>query len=309
MPNRTLRNLSLSAIVLAVAALPPTAGAAVALSPLFAGLFQAGTGLDARFAQIDSGWRGSTVLWDEKEEAYGSGVAIGSLDWGTGLWGRADWQAVHDAWAPSAPPGSAPVPTRTWAGLVGGVNFGNAVYNALYSDSWGPADLVPFFEGDAPPAHPGALTDNGWIAHYQSVQDNWTAHFTGLLRVTRPGTYDLSVLNDDGFFLRLTGGSQTLEIGRDFLNPRNRDGFAEALWLDAGLYGLELGMWNRLEAGVVDLRWSLDGGPWELVPAAHLLPSFDLARPLPAPSTLALALPALGLVLLARTGRRAVRRT
>lgn len=304
---RNLRNLSLCAALLAAAALPPTAGAAVALSPLVAGLFQAGSGLDARFAQIDSGWKGSTVLWDEASTTYGSGVAIGTLGWGTGLWGRADWQALQDAaWATGEPPSGAPAPTRTWAGLVGQVNFGNAVYNALSSATWGPAALVPFFEGDAPPADPASLTDEGWIAHYQGVQENWTAHFTGLLRVTRPGAYDLSVLNDDGFFLRLIGGSQTLETGRDFLNPRDRNGFADSLWLDAGLYGLELGMWNRLEAGVVDLRWSLDGGQsWELVPTANLLPSINVARPVPAPATLALALLALGVVSLSQRSRRA----
>lgn len=307
MPIRTLRSLSLSAALLAAAALPPTAGAAVALSPLVAGLFQAGSGLDARFAQIHSGWQGSTVLWGEEAHAFGSGVAIGTQAWGTGLWGRADWQAVQDAWAAGGPPADAPALTRTWAGRVGRVNFSNAVYNALYSATWGPAALVPFFEGDAPPANPATLADEGWIAHYQGVQDNWTAHFTGLLRVTRPGAYDLSVLNDDGFFLRLTGGDdQALEIGRDFLNPRDRTGFADSLWLDAGLYGLELGMWNRLEAGVVDLRWSLDGGQsWELVPTAHLLPSIDLARPVPAPATLALALLALGVASLSQRRRRA----
>ncbi len=49
-------------------------------------------------------------------------------------------------------------------------------------------------------------------------------------------------------------------------------------------------MWNRLEAGVVDLRWMREGGNWDLVPIEHLLPR----NAVPAPGTWALIL--LGLV-------------
>mgnify|MGYP002623597098 CR=1 FL=1 len=241
------------------------------LAPQFAGVFGPGTGAAADFRQVPGDWRGSTVLWDESSASYGTGAPIGSFSWGTGLWGRADWQTWQD-------PARSGDLVGAWTGPVSDINFGNAVYNRLWSAEWGPTTLVPLF---------GAGTPEG-------AQENWIARFTGYVRVSDPGWYDLSVLNDDGFFFSLLGaGGASVEIGRDFLNPRERNGFDEGLWLSTGLYGFELGMWNRLEAGVVDLRWRRSGGdtPWELVPTTARLPPSAV----PVPATLALALLGLGL--------------
>jgi hypothetical protein len=266
--------------VLVAASLVPTAQAAVVLAPQYAGSFATGSGASATFLQIDGTWRGSTVLWNEDARSYGSGAPIGSFGWGTGLWGRADFDTVQQAYLTS---GCTGLVVGCWTGLVSEINFGNAIYNAAYDATWGEAGALP-----------GSLGD-----------ENWTAHFTGFIRIAEAGDYNFSVLNDDGFFFRLIGaGGATLEIGRDFLNPRDRNGFDEDLQLSPGLYGFELGMWNRLEAGVVDLRWMRPGSDeWTLVPTEHLLP----AGAVPAPGTLALAGAAFALLGAARRRRFASR--
>lgn len=243
------------------------------LAPQHAGHFATGSGADARFVQIDSGWHGSQVLWNESTRSFGSGDPIGGFSWGTGLWGRADWQQVQAAAAGGAGPGSPPVIARH-QGQAATVNFGNSRYNECYSSTWGLAPLLPFFT---------AAADRGDCADAEAGdpgQQNWTAHFAGFIRIVDAGEYNFSVLYDDGFFLRLIGeGGQALEIGQDYLNPRDREGFANDLQLSPGLYGFELGAWNRLGAGVVDLRWSRGDDNWTLVPTENLLPTGAVPEP------------------------------
>jgi hypothetical protein len=284
--------------ILAVALLaivgPAATAAPVALAPQYAGQYATGNGANARFMQIAPDWRGSTVLWDEGIRAYGSGVAIGSLAWGTGLWGQADWATVQQA-AQKMQGGagsSAPAIVNSWTGTVDVINHANALYNRLYSQQWGAAALLPFFEASGAPAE----------------QENWTAHFTGFIRVVEAGFYDFSVLNDDGFFLSLVGaGGARVETARDFLNPRDRNGFGDGLELDAGLYGFELGQWNRMETGVVDLRWRHgDSSEWVLVPTAHLLTDVRPALAVPEPGSNWLVGAALAALLLC--GRSGIQR-
>lgn len=237
----------------ALAASPARAGV-VQLAPQYAGRFAAGTGADATFLQVDSQWHGSTVVWKDPNP-------IGTYSWGNGLWGRADWLATQQA---GQGLGGPPI-VNSWSGTVSSINFGNAIYNNLYSGTWGPAAQVPFF-----PATP-----------VDAKQENWTSSFSGFIRITEADEYNFGVLNDDGFFFRLIGaGGQALEIGRDFLNPRERNGFGDDLDLGVGLYGFELGMWNREEAGVVDLRWNRGGGEdWTLVPVTNLLGRNQIPEP------------------------------
>ncbi|MBZ8141091.1 PEP-CTERM sorting domain-containing protein [Rubrivivax gelatinosus] len=256
------------------------------LSPLHAGSFASGSGADATFVQIDGSWQGSRVLWNEATRSYGSGNTIGSYAWGTGIWGQADWQAVQNAAAGLGGAG-APGILTSWSGLSSAINYGNGCYNGAYSSQWGQATAVP-------------LADNGVCGN--DANGNWTSHFEGYIRITEEGLYNFSVLYDDGFFFRLLGAEETLEIGKDYLNARDRLGFAEDLFLTPGLYGFELGSWNRLQAGVVDLRYSYKGSDWTLVDPQNLLPTSAV----PEPSTLALLLPALAMLGLRRTiGRRA----
>jgi len=252
-----------AAALLAGGAIATTAQAAIALAPLYAGSFEAGRGADATFVQIDGSWHGSTVLWDEQSKTYGSGAAIGSFGWGTGLWGMADWTATQAA----AHGAGGPPIVRSWSGIVDTINFGNAPYNTDYEAKWGAAALVPLFTA----------------ATAADAQENWTSAFSGYIRVTEAGSYNFSVLNDDGFFLRLTGAQgATQEIFRDFLNPRERNGFGEDLALSAGLYAFELGSWNRLQAGVVDLRWNRGGSDdWDLVPVTSLMSASQVPEPAP----------------------------
>lgn len=277
-PRKVLR-VHVAAAAAVLACLSPGAGAAIDLAPRVAGSFGAGSGANATFAQIADDWHGSTVLWNPAEQRYGSGDPIGSFSWGTGLWGRADWDAVQASLAGAA----GPAIVASWSGTVGSINFADQRYNDDHSAAWGPAGLAPLFGTGA--------------------QDNWTSRFTGYLRITTPGIYEFSVLNDDGFFLRLHGaGDALIEGGRDFLNPRERNALPDAVSMGEGLYGFELGAWDRLEAGVVDLRWRrLGETDWTPVPADHLL----AAVPEPS-STLLLAL---GLAALAASGARGGLRT
>jgi hypothetical protein len=234
----------------------------IVFDPLHAGSFATGTGADAAFYQIDPSWHGSTVLWNEATHTYGNGDAIGSFGWGSGIWGRADWEQVQAAAAGSAGAG-APAIVDQWVGRSNAINYGNACYNSSYSSTWGVAEALPF-DG-------GACGDTA---------GNWTSHFSGFVRITEEGLYNFSVLYDDGFFLRLIGaGGESLEIDQDFLNPRNREGFVDDLQLSVGLYGFELGSWNREQAGVVDLRWSRGDENWTPVPIENLLPGGAIPEP------------------------------
>ncbi len=261
--------------------------APLTFDPLYAGSFGAGSGADAQFVQIDSGWRGSTVLWDQANRQYGSGQAIGNFAWGTGIWGRADWaQALAAAAAPGG--ASAPSVINQWSGQVTSINYGNACYNNNYDSSWGAAQALPVAHAGGDPCG--------------SSGDNWAAYFGGFIRVTEAGLYNFSVLYDDGFFFRLIGADgQALEIDQDFLNPRDREGFANNLLLAQGLYAFELGSWNRLEAGVVDLRWSRGDENWVLVPTENLLPGNAVSEP----ASLALGLMAVAGAALVRRRRPA----
>lgn len=286
--------LLLSALLLGAAALPAVAEP-VPFAPLLPGVFGAGQGADASFHKIDNAWRGSTVLWDEENKKFGSGVPIGSFEWGTGLWGRADWNAVLAAAAGQG----GPTIEAAWQGLSAQINYANQRYNDCFSATWGPAPLVPIPQSNLNPAVP-CNDPAGDGAH--PTQQNWISHFSGYIRITDADEYNFSVLNDDGFFLRLIGAEGAeIAIERDFLNARDRNGLDQSLALSPGLYGFELGTWNRLGAGVVDLRW-LQGAndrTWDLVPVSHLV----AAVPAPAPWTLA-ALAMTGLMVVRRRRER-----
>lgn len=269
----TARRRCAAALALAGAALAGAQAAPISLAPLYGGATATVAGAQAAFFQIDGAWQGSTVLWNEPEHRYGDGLPIGSYAWGTGLWGLADWQAAQAAG--QGAPGGPPIVDQ-WLGYTPTISYGNPCFNVQHGATLGTADIVPMFSA-------GGACDDAKAR----TEENWTAHFSGVIRITQPGAYHFGVLNDDGFFLRLVGaGGATQSIGRDYLNSPERTVFDDALLLDVGLYGFELGEWNRLLAGVVDLRWQGPGGDgWELVPTERLL--------VPEPASLALALGAL----------------
>jgi len=247
--------------------------AAVELSPQYALSVGSAHGAGAEFIRIDNDWRGSTVLWDEANGRFGSGQPIGSFVWGTGLWGRADFDAVQRAAAGES--GGPPIVERLGA-LGATINHANHRYNECHSAAWGVAALAPIFG----PEGGGGGSDCGNPEGGSADEQNWTARFWGFIRITEPGEYNFGVLHDDGFFFRLIGaGGAEVGIERDFLNPRDRVGFDDNLLLAEGLYGFELGMWNRLGAGVVDLRWKRENTSWELVPTDTLVPGIAIAEP------------------------------
>ena len=259
------------ALALAAMALPSLADP-ISLAPQHAGQYQAGSGVDATFLKVYDNWQQSTVLWDDATQQYGSGVSISNYGWGTGLWGLADWHTANHA-------PTAGMIEASWSGRVSQISFGDAVYNSLYGATWGTVDVAPLFGG----AQPGS-------------QDNWTSSFGGYIRISEAGIYNFSVLHDDGFYFKLHGADASpLELSNDFLNPRDALGFASNLQLGVGLYSFELGAYDRLEAGVVELSWSRNGGDWSRVPTAHLVAYGDVT-PVPEPGTWALLLAGLAAV-------------
>jgi hypothetical protein len=262
-----------SGLVLALAAMAlPSLADPISLAPQRAGLYQAGSGVDATFLKVYDNWQQSTVLWDDATQQYGSGVSISNYAWGTGLWGLADWNTANHAPTAGMIEGS-------WSGRVSQISFGDAVYNSLYGATWGTVDVAPLFGG----AQAGS-------------QDNWTSSFSGYIRISEAGIYNFSVLHDDGFYFKLHGAEASpLELSNDFLNPRDALGFASNLQLGVGLYSFELGAYDRLEAGVVELSWSRNGGDWSRVPIAHLVAYGDVT-PVPEPGTWALLLAGLAAV-------------
>jgi hypothetical protein len=271
--------LSLAAIAWPALAEP------VALTPQFAGQYQAGSGIDASFLKVSDSWQQSSVLWNEATQQYGSGVPASGFGWGTGLWGLADWHTANEAPTPGMIEGS-------WSGRVGSIAFGDADYIEAYGDSnWGKLNQqAPLF-----------LTGGTF-----ATQDNWTSQFSGYIRIAEAGVYNFSVLHDDGFFFRLSGADESMTIERDFLNARDRVGFNSDLLLGAGLYGFELGAYERIELGVVELSWARNGGDWSRVPTAHLVGYGD-ATSVPEPATWALTLTGL-LALASMAARRRQRR-
>jgi hypothetical protein len=259
----------------------PHAGAAVVLDPTLAGEYAAGTGANATFLRISGDWLGTTVYWNAQLQQFsntpGPGFAlISTHDWVPypsavgGIWGLADWAAVQA--------GSVPV-IGSWSGVVPTIDHADAEYQQSgYAATWGAV-------GDLPP---------GLFAPAEA-QDNWTSYFSGYIRITDPGTYNFGVMYDDGFFLRIWGadGSQPYEISSDFLSPRERLGFADDFLLDTGLYRFELGAYDRLEVGVVNLKWMHDGGDWVTVPTDHLVTE---PIQIPTPGTIPLLLAAVGVL-------------
>ncbi len=287
--NRRLRSsLTRVAAAIAVATTAATvAHAAAVLSPTLPGEYAPGTGASATFIRIDGSWRGTSVYWNENAQKYanshpgnnqqGGFQPIGSFSWGTGLWGLADWVTINEA-------GSVPIVT-SWTGLVATIDHADSDYaGSGYASTWGAIGALPTgLFGSAEP------------------QDNWTSHYTGYLRITDPGEYNFGVLYDDGFFLRIWGANGSMvEISSDFLNPRDRLGFAKDLSLDTGLYRFELGAYDRLEVGAVNLAW-LQNGRWVTVPTEHLVTD---PVPIPTPGTVSLLLAAIGALAVVRMKRK-----
>jgi hypothetical protein len=282
--RRLRRALGLAAMLHLAVAAPESPAAPIALAPLLPGAYAAGDGVDARFLKVADGWHGSSVRWDPAVGQYGTGQPIGSFGWGSGLWGLADWRTAQDGPA-------AGMIEAAWSGRVAAIAFADQDYNDRYAATWGAVGLVPLFA-------------DGAVAS----QDNWTARFAGYLRIAEAGAYNFSVLHDDGFFFAIEGAAgQALTLVRDHLNPRDRLGFETDLLLDAGLYRFELGAFDRLETGVVQLDWSRDGAPWSPVPTEALVASAPgkaaPERAVPEPASLALA--AAGLLALAGLAPRA----
>jgi len=274
--------LALSISVAAVAQ------AAVILNPTLPGEYAAGTGANATFNRIDGNWRDSSVYWNEAAKKYandrpgnnrqGGFQPIGSYSWGTGLWGLVDWATINTG-------GSVPI-VVSLSGVVPTIDHADAEYaGSGYASTWGAIGALPteLFAGTTGP------------------QNNWTAHYTGYLRITDPGDYNFGVLYDDGFFLRIFGANgATVEISSDFLSPRDRLGFASDLALDTGLYRFELGAYDRLEVGAVNLAW-MQNGRWVTVPTEHLVTD---PVPIPTPATAGLLLAALGALAVVRLKRK-----
>lgn len=237
---------------------------AMPLAPLYNGVYLDGDGANSRWVQVADGWRGGIK---------------GSEDWGTGMWGLADQDAVMNLSAGD------PYVVQTLTTIVDQIDFADQRFIDEWGTTWGAPQLAPIFDN-----------------HAGETQDNWASRFWGYVAITTPGTYNFGVLYDDGFSFSLFGaGGSSQSILVDGLNPRDRLGFAEDLLLSPGLYGFQLDAYERLEAGVVQLAWYTPGADdWAVVPQDHLF-----ASPVPEPSAPMLILA--GLIALGLGNRRAWR--
>jgi hypothetical protein len=227
---------------------------AIPLAPQYAGTFLNGDGANSRWVQVADDWRGNTY---------------GDQSWGTGIWGLADQAQVMGLAADD------PAIVQTLTAHVARINFADQRFIDEWGVSWSTPQLAPIFDNA-----PG------------EGQDNWASSFWGYIAVTTAGAYNFGVLFDDGFRFSLAGADGTLSILRDGLNPRDRQGFDEDLWLTEGLYAFQLDAYERLEAGAVQLAWYTPGASdWALVPQTHLFTS-----PVPEPSVPLMMLAGLALV-------------
>lgn len=251
----------------------------ISLAPTLAGHYRAGTGVDAQFLKVQDSWRGSGVLYDPVTDQLGAGQPIGNFPGGSGLWGLVDWHtAYHQP--------TAGMIEATWSGRATQIAFGDVGYNDVHGSALGVVPLAPLFQ-------PG---------QDDAQQENWAARFQGYIRITEAGFYNFGVLHDDGFFFDLYGTDGQASIWNDFLNPPNRMAFADGLLLQAGLYAFELGSYEHLEAGVVELSWMRGDGAWSRLPSDHLVAVGDVAAvPEPASGLLLAG----GLLALAATRRAA----
>jgi len=260
--RRLRSSVAPAAAALVLAALGSPAGAAVTLAPTLPGQYAAGTGANATFLSIGP-WQNSKVFWNENTKTFSNQggrdfAPVKSYSWGTGIWGLSDWWMVNNT-------SSVPI-VHSWTGVVQTIDQADIEYaTSGYEAKWGKVGSLPdgFFGTEA-------------------QQDNWTSRYTGYIRIAQAGEYNFGVMYDDGFFLNIFGADgSSVGISSDFLSPRERLGFDENLYMTPGLYRFELGAYDRLEVGVVNLAWLLNG-KWTTVPTENLVTD-PLAAPTPNP--------------------------
>ena len=221
----------------------------VGLAPLRPGQYQDGT--RCRRA-VPEGARRLAAEWrrrDPDNEVARHGVPIGSFPGGSGLWGLVDWHTAHHTRRPG-------MIESSWSARVEQDRARRRTVQHVCTATPGQRAA-------------GAAVRRRCTA---SSQDNWSARYSGWLRIAKAGSYNFGVLHDDGFFFDLRGADgRTASIANDYLNPRNRKSFDSALQLRAGLYAFELGAYEHLEVGVIELSWSRGDGAWEPIPNQHLL--------------------------------------
>lgn len=235
---------------------------AVPLAPQYAGTFLNGDGANSTWVQVADDWRGNTY---------------GDEPWGTGIWSLADQAQVMGL------PGDAGAVQSVFT-QVSQIDFADQRFIDDWGATWGTPQLAPMFDNT-----PG------------EGQDNWASRFWGYISITTAGAYNFGVLFDDGFRFSLYGADGASQsILRDGLNPRDRQGFDENLWLTEGLYAYQLDAYERLEAGAVQLSWYTPGASdWALVPQSNLY-----TTPVPEPSIPVLMLAGLAAVGLSVRNRR-----
>jgi len=162
------------------------------------------------------------------------------------LWGLTELETALALFGSSP---SDPRLIKTLTTDVSEINFANDVYNDTYAGTgWNVGAVLPplFTPGDG------------------NNQDDWGARFTRALHIQNSGWYNFGVLTDDGFALVIQVDGTDYKIFHDGLNPRDRFGYPQDLYLDPGDYNFSLEAYDHLSAGVVSL------GVWREVPDAQI---------------------------------------
>lgn len=219
-----------SALTLILSACLSTIVHAIPLAPQYAGTYLNGNGVNSRWVQVATDWKGTNNLFEE------------------GIWGLDDQSAVINLQN-----GDAQV-IQTLSQQVSQINFADQVYISTWGSTWGMAPLAPIFDNA-----PGENQEN-WATRfsgYVSIIDPGEYNF-GIL------------FDDGFRFSLIGANGDTVSLEMDGLNPRERLGFDQNLQLTSGLYAFQLDAYEHLEAGVIQLGWWKPGADFSVIPRENL---------------------------------------
>lgn len=211
------------------------------MAPINISLEQLQPGLRAQWVQVKPSFKGVSA----ESKSY------------RGLWTLKDVEAINTQ--PSQV-------LRSAATVVNQIDFSDKLYDVLWSPIYGKSKLVPLFDydGDFQDVYPDRRVNtfnlkNLIAAHFKGIelnQNDFTSVFEGFLYFPSDDVYELSVLNDDGFHLSLSGSYETVSLTDAHLPPLHpRSWFTKSVTVKKGYYRIKLVSFEHLEASVIRMAW------------------------------------------------------